>query len=328
MDIPDRVLERVLGMADRLRGVAPETCYDEIERDETEIEAALEAACSAQPRSGLEVASLLQGFWFARGRLQRGRFWLDRLLEAAGPQPTAERASGLAASASLAFRQGDNDAAKRQAQQARTISRTLHRSDLEMTALQVLARAGLRDGDPAAVRLHATEAQKIAIELQDERNELQAIHCLAEAARMAGDLQEARALYTQSLQRNRARGAKLMVAVELTNFGYVEKARGRLDAAEASVREAVPIALEIRNTYVLAHQFVALAAIVAAARRGDEAARLLGKADKIFADSGLTLDPADKAEYDSAVTAARALLGEQRYEAVYAAGAELDPSAL
>lgn len=315
-------------MRDRLNGTAPETCYDELERDEAELEKALEAACGRDPRLGLEAASLLQGFWFARGRLDRGRSWLKRLLDAAGSEPTAERAMGLVASASLAFRQGDNTATKLQADEAQVLARRLERPDLEASALLALARAGLRDQDPAAVRRHASEARRIGVALKDERTELSAIHCLAEAARMAGDLDEARALYTQSLERNRERGAKLMVAVELTNFGYVEKARGQLDAAEKSVREGIPVALEIRNSYLLAHQLVALAAIVAAAGRADESARLLGKADAIFMESGLTLDPADKGEYDGAVIAARGLLGDDAYAAAYAAGAQLEPSAV
>jgi tetratricopeptide (TPR) repeat protein len=62
---------------------------------------------------------------------------------------------------------------------------------------------------------------------------------------MAGDLDEARALYAESLERNRARGDRLLVAVELNNLGYVEKGNGRLDTAEANLRQAIRIALEI-----------------------------------------------------------------------------------
>ena len=118
------------------------------------------------------------------------------------------------------------------------------------------------------------------------------------------------------------------IAVELSNFGYVEKASGRLDVAEARVLEAIRISLSIRNTYVLAHNLVALAAILAAGGRAEEAARLLGKADAIFAETGLVLDPADKPEYDAAVAAAQAALGDEAYNRAYAGGVELDPAAL
>lgn len=94
------------------------------------------------------------------------------------------------------------------------------------------------------------------------------------------------------------------------------------------MREAIPISLAIGNSYVLAHSLVALAAIVAAGRRADESARLLGKADAIFAETGLIVDPVDKPEYDGAVATARAALGADAYEAAHAAGGALDPAAL
>jgi hypothetical protein len=119
-----------------------------------------------------------------------------------------------------------------------------------------------------------------------------------------------------------------MVSTELTNFSYVEKASGRLDIAEARVREAIPISLSIGNSYVLAHNLAALAAVVAASGRFDESARMLGKADAIFADAGLVVDPADKPEYDGAISAARAGLGTEGYEAAHAAGVSLDPATL
>lgn len=170
-----------------------------------------------------------------------------------------------------------------------------------------------------------SEARRIALDLTDEDRELSAVHCLAEGARMAGDLDEARAHYAERLERNRARGAQLLVAVELSNLGYVEKASGRLEAAEANVREAIPISIALGNSYSVAHNLVALAAVVAAAGRAEEVAGLLGKADAIFAETGLVLDPADKPEYDGAVAAARAALGDDAYDAAYASGVNLDP---
>jgi len=312
---------------DELLGPSPEAWYDRFEREEPELEAALEEACDRNPRLGLEAAALLQRFWFARGRLERGRAWVERLLDS-HKEPTSERAQGLVAAASLAFRQGDNDVTKRHAHEALGVAVAVGRRDIEAEALLALARAGLRDGDPSLVKLRASEARAIALELADEDRELSAIHHLAEGARMAGDLDEARSLYEESLERNRARGAQLIVAVELTNFGYVEKASGRLEVAEARVREAVPISLSIGNSYILAHNLVALAAIVCASGRADESARLLGKADALFAETGLVLDPADRPEYESAVAAVRAVLGDEAYAAAYTAGVSLDPATL
>lgn len=321
-------LRDVLAARGVLLGPTPEAMYDRLEREETELEAALETADEQEPDLGLEAASVLRGFWFQRGRVERGRYWVERMLKAAGPARTPARATGLVALASLAFRQGDNQLAKASSEAAIADARMLGRRDIEVDALLRRAEEGLRDEDPIAVRSFGAQARRLAVELSDERQELAAIHRLAEAARMAGDLVEARELYMESLQRNRALGDRLLVAVELSNLGYVEKAAGQLNTAEANQREAIRIALEVGSVYLLGHNLVALGAIVAAAGRYEEAVRIIGKGDSLLRDAGLMLDPADKPEHDAALDAARATLGDKAFDAGYAAGSDLDPATL
>ena len=123
-------LERLVAAEDELRGPSPEGWYDRLESEESELEAALRAACEQDPDLGLRTAWLLQRFWFARGRLDRGRYWLERLLSAAGDEPTAARAQGLVAAASLAFRQGNNELSKQRAGQSLQVARTLGRTEI------------------------------------------------------------------------------------------------------------------------------------------------------------------------------------------------------
>lgn len=275
----------------------------------------------------MRAAPSLQRFWFARGRLERGRQWVERLLAAAGERPTVERAQGLFAVSSLAFRQGDSEGARRYARHALNIANDFAASEVQIDAGLVLARVGLRDRDPSIVRRFATAAQQHAIKIGDEARELSAIHCLAEAARIAGDDGMARSLYNQSLSRNRARGNRLVVSVELTNLALLERRRGNLQQAEANLREAIQISRDIKNSYILAANFVALAAVAAGAGKPHDAARSLGHADAIYAATGMVVDPADKPEYEQALATARSELGEGDFISGYAEGAlALDPS--
>jgi hypothetical protein len=148
----DELIRRVIAAKGELLGPSPEGWYDRLEREEPALESELTDVVEHDPQLGLEAVPALYRFWFARGRLDRGRQWIDRLLAAAGGEPTPARAGGLVAAGSAAFRQGDNETAKRDARQALEISRALGRTDLESEALLCLARAGLRDEDPAAVR--------------------------------------------------------------------------------------------------------------------------------------------------------------------------------
>ena len=301
----------------------PEVLYERLEREEAELEEALLEACDTDPVVGLRVAPLLQRFWFARGRLERGRAWVERLLASAGDAPTVDRARGLSAAAALAFRQGDNDATRRYASEARELALEQRASEVQIDAALALARVGLRDGNVANVRRFSEEAREVALELGDEARELRALHHLAEGTRIAGDHAHARGLYEESLARNRARGSRVEVSVELTNLATLDKTEGNFEQAEANLCEAIEISQEIGNSYVLAANLVVLGVVAAAAGQPERATRFLGHADAIYSATGLVIDPADKPEYDNAVAVARSALGEKRFAAAHARGAEM-----
>jgi tetratricopeptide (TPR) repeat protein len=313
----------VLEARGALEGPNPETWYDRFEREESVLEEALEGACREDPGLGLRATPLLTRFWFARGRLERGRKWVERLLVAAADHPSVDRAQGLFAAAALAFRQGDTASTRRYASEALALASEFSAPELQIDSGLALARVGLREGNVEAVRGYASGAQQMALKIADEARELSAIHHLAEGARIGGDYVLARTLYEESLARNRARGNRLMEAVELANLSIVEKKEGKLRQAEANLNRAIQISREINNSYLLAGSLVALAAVAISARRARQAARLLGRADAIYSATGLVIDPADKPEYDQALAAARSQLGENAFAAAYAEGAGL-----
>jgi len=314
-------LEMLIEARSELEGPTPEAWFDRLEREEDKLDAALKEACQHDPVVGLRAAPLLQRFWFARGRLGRGRQWVEQLLSAAGEGRTVDRARGLSAAAALAFRQGDTEATKTYAAEALELSRQLGARDVQIDAALTLARVGLRDGNVEAVRRFAQGARNLGLEMGDEARELSAIHCLAEGARIGGDYQLARSLYDESLARNRLRGNRLLVSVELTNLAAVEKREGNLAQAEANLREAMTISREINNSYILAANLITLAAVKFEAGKARQAARLLGHADAIYLATGLVVDPADKADYDQTLTNAHSELGEAAFAAAHADGA-------
>ena len=316
-------LEKVLEARSTLQGPSPEAWYDRLEREESELESALEAACRDDPALGLRATPLLQRFWFARGRLERGRKWVERLLSAAGESPTVDRADGLFAAAALAFRQGDTSATRRYATEALALAKEFAAPELQIDAGLTLARVGLREGNVEDVRRFAGEAQELALKIGDEGRELSAIHHLAEGARIGGDYVLARRLYEESLARNRARGNRLAEAVELANLSVVENKEGNLQQAEANLTQAIRISRQLNNSYILAASLVALSGVSLSSGRAQQAARLLGRADAIYSTTGLVMDPADKPEYDTALAGARSGLGQEAFAAAYAEGAGL-----
>jgi non-specific serine/threonine protein kinase len=72
------------------------------------IRAALEFSLTepGEPSAALRTATSLYPYWFGRGLLTEGRYWLDRAL-ARQPQPSVERARALYADSMLAGHQSD-----------------------------------------------------------------------------------------------------------------------------------------------------------------------------------------------------------------------------
>jgi tetratricopeptide (TPR) repeat protein len=320
-------LRRVIARRDALLSPTPEATYDQLEAEEPEIERALERAVASDPELAIEAASLLRGFWFQRGRLAAGRGWAERLL-AAAPEGSAAHALASVTLAALAFRQGDNELAKSSSERAIAEGRALGRQDIEVDGLLRRAEEGLRDDDAEATIRYASEARALARRLRDARSELSALHRLAEGTRIGGDLDAARPLYVESLERNRVRGDRLLVAVESINLGFVEQATGKPEVAERLIRDAIGVAGQIGSTYLLCAGLVGLAGILAATDRAAEAARVIGKAEALYDAAGLVPDPADKPGFDSAIASARETLGDAEYERLHAAGASLDPATL
>ena len=54
--------------------------------------------------------------------------------------------------------------------------------------------------------------------------------------------------------------------------------------------------------------------------------RLLGRAEELFKETGLTLDPAEEPERDAAIALCKAHLDSRAFDAEYAAGRDLDPN--
>jgi tetratricopeptide (TPR) repeat protein len=306
-------LQRILDARATLQGPAPEAEYERLERAHDQLEKALEAASRTDPRLALEATSLLRGYWVHRGRAAEGRVWLERLLTAVGDGPSPVDATGLVALATIAFRQGDNEVAKASSEAAIAEARRLDRPDIELDGLLRRAEEGLRDQDPAATIAYATRARTLALALGDERQELSALHRLAEGTRISGDIAAARPLYVESLERNRARGDRVVVAVESINLGFVEQASRNLALAETLIREAIATASESGSVYLLCAGLVGLAGVLAESGRTESAALVIGHADVLFERAGLVPDPADQLGYDRAAAIARAALGDEAY---------------
>jgi len=300
--------------APELIGPRPDVWFDRLELEVDGLDEALGWCLEHDPELGRSVAGAVWPFWMNRGRIPEGRQWLDRLLAApTSDPPSTARARALYGAGTLAFMQGDGEAALPLHQESLAIAEELGDQEVVADALIGLARVALLAGDIAEMRRRSEQSLSVARALADDRTTGQALHHLVEAMRREGDLEAVIPLYHQSLELQRRRGNERGVALELHNLGNVERKRGNLDKAAELLRESLAIYGTLGVSRNIAYCFLGLGHIAAAEGDPERAARLIELADKLWAEAGVALDPDYRDDYERSKRWAEGELGDEHH---------------
>jgi tetratricopeptide (TPR) repeat protein len=277
----------------------------------------MERLLVAEPQTAVELAATLWPFWWQRGHMKEGRELLDRTVTI----DSSDRPQALKGLGTIAFRQGDAEAAERAfLERLELIERDGCREELA-GAFADLARIALRRGDFADVRRYADRGYAAGEGLGPEAIRAP-LHMRAAAARMEGRLDEARALYLASRELNESLGKALVVASEDHNLFYVALHNGDHEEAVRRFRMFSEWVFANDNTYM--RPYVLLDAGILALHDGDveRAARLIACAERAFDDTDAIPDPDDRLELDEAVTRLQQQLRE-RFDSLRAEGRAL-----
>ncbi len=326
--LSDSLAAEIVAAEGELKGSSPETWFARLDGEEASLEAALAWSLEHDQEQGLRLGGAVWPYWIARGRLDGGRSWLARLLEASEwGERTAGRARALYGAGTLAFMQGDREASLRLHTESLAIARELQDQGLEADALIGLARVSVLDSDALVMEQHAQASLKVARAAGDQQRTATALHHVVEAIRRQGRYEEALPLYHESLKAQRALGDERGVALELHNLGNVARLTGDTATAEARLRESLELATRLKSIRVMGYCLLGLAHI--AGGRGDwaRASRLLGASAGLFEKSGAALDPDYVADRDKSLAAAEAALGPDSFAAEFGAGRSQDPEA-
>lgn len=303
------------------RGPDATAWLDRLEAEHENLLAALHwFAERGEAEKALRLGAGLYSFWHSRGDVQVGREWFQKLLAMPGGSVPI-RAKVLHRAGMLAFRSGDELAARNFFEESLRIARQLEDKTQTAATLLGLGRlVALRQGDYVAGHRLFEEGRMLARELGDRQAEGNAIHCLAALARLEGDRKRAAALYEESLSLRKDLGDKQGVAMEQLNLGFMTLHEGNADKAAQLFAESLQSSYERRDKYVMPPNFVGLAGIALKSEDAARAARLLGAADSVLDSAGLVLDPDDRIEYDRVASAVRAQLGDEAMKAIWTEG--------
>lgn len=140
-----------------------------------------------------------------------------------------------------------------------------------------------------------------------------------------GRLDEAASLYEESVQLCRASGRAEQLVISLFNLGRVSLLQGRDEVAGERFEQALEAARELGYRELIAYCLKGIGEVLAARGEAGAAARLLGAADRLFAELGAHVEATERRTYEQTVEKLKGALGDDAYDAAYAEGQALPP---
>jgi predicted ATPase len=310
----------------------------------------------------LRMASVLSRFWVYRGLWQEGERWLRAGLEGEGEVPERVRAWALTWLGELAWQRGDYERQLRLEEAAVAIFRRLSEPAGIARAQSFLALGLVWQGEHERASVLALDSLELSRRHGCRSEEGQALNVLGTAAAPT-DRDAARRWMDAALAVHRDLGDHHRIALNLGNLGSYALAEGDILEAESRLREALAIAEELeieqiklyslaglgrlahlRGEQIRAARFLrralalaaelgakgnvpdllgSLAGVEAARGHPERAARLAGAERAIRESLGLPPTAGRHSALRAGLEPACEVLGEERFEELARAGAEL-----
>jgi predicted ATPase/tetratricopeptide (TPR) repeat protein/DNA-binding XRE family transcriptional regulator len=283
---------------------------------------------------GARLALSMWRFWPERHHVTEGRRWLESVLALGQPASGVEEPTLSArrwaflhlVTGMLASGQGDYDRAVELYEESLALYRNMGHMKGASGPLRELGVAAYHQGDYDRAALLSEQALAISRESGSVFGSGLAVCTLADALRAQGDIERARTLLEESLDSLRHETYPLRVAnavaITLARLGSIECELGRDVRALGLHKESLSLSRHYGFTFEVFFCLEGLARIEAIQGRPERAARLLGTSAAQREDVGSRLTRITRADYDNAVTLARAALGDDAFEVAWNEGRE------
>ncbi|MGH2523025.1 MAG: hypothetical protein ACRDH2_11030 [Anaerolineales bacterium] len=146
---------------------------------------------------------------------------------------------------------------------------------------------------------------------------------LARLAAQRGDVAEARMRAERLIAYSRERGERLSIINIQSQLAHGLRQHGDLEEALAIYRETIRGWQEFGHRAAVAHELECIACIAGAQGQNERAARLLGAAEALRELIGSPMTPLERVEYDQAVSTVRASMDEALFAKFWAEGQAL-----
>jgi len=292
---------------------------DRLEREVDNLRVALEHVEGDLVEIGLEMASNLWLFWYARGRLAAGRWFLHRLLEVA-PEAGPVRARALANAAYLGLAQGDRETAVAEAEEALRLARETGDPWLlpEVLVIRALAARASHDGARAEALLR--EALDLYRAQGRQARVAVAVAGLGSLALEAGDDERALGLQREAEALHRAAGDDWNLGFCLFEQAVIRWRLGDTGEARRQIAEALSLRRRLDDRRGIASCIDAMAWLIATEGEHERAARWLGAADAAWQAIPAAIAPQWQRYREACEAACRRSLSGERFRRAYERG--------
>jgi tetratricopeptide (TPR) repeat protein len=271
-----------------------------------------------------EMGLALWPFWWVHSLFRPGIGWMLAVLAGGSDLSPAERANADLALGMLAFGHGDDDLAADALRTAVDLHGSLGDDRAAATAtvpLGLITAATDTDAGEEMLRRATAEFRR----LHDGWGLSFALLSLGGAALFRDRFDDAVPLLEEGVDVARSAGTSVFLSHALVNLGLAYAGLGRLDAAEAALRDAITAAAALDSRETTARALDALAAVALAAGDPDRGALLSGTAERVRRSVGATVWTTDRPLHRRTQDTLAAELGGARARERIEAGTRLTP---
>jgi predicted ATPase/DNA-binding NarL/FixJ family response regulator len=307
-------------------GAQATVVLDRLEREYENLRAALTwLAGFGEIESALRLGGALWWFWYARGHLSEGRQRLEQLLSRGEGVGAPVRAKALISVGWFAYQQKDFAQAEILLSESLGIYRSLGDKQQSAISLYRLGLVAWARGDYSALQALAGEALALFNEVGAKDGIADTLLLLSYAVIERGEYARARAMTEQAAALFREIGDRWAMAYTFLGLARVVLLQGDAITARTLAEESLDISIELGYRGNIASCLEVLAEVSAAQGQLAWAALLWGSSENLRELIAIPLKSTQRADYEHAVAAVRAQLGEEPFRAAWSQGRTMTP---
>lgn len=271
--------------------------------------------------SGLRLAAALPNFWEVQGRFSLERGWLELLLMRAGTTgDPALRAKALRAAGRLAYYQCALEAAQDYFLQSAALDREQENWPRLADTLGRLGLVYSTQQEFAAAESVYRESLVLYQALGEQSGAARILSELAYVALRQGDLGRGRRLLEESLVLFQEPEDLYLISRARLMLGRAACLEGDYPRARSLFTQALTALREIGNSWGMFYLLEAFGCLALLEGELERAVRLWGAVERLGEVIGTSLPPAEQAEHERSVMAARQQLEPSAFAAAWEAG--------